>query len=141
LPCGRWFDAVRVRHADGPPLLALLDGRGGPVIEDVSRNAFVWLVAPGATRRWGHVARVNLLSTGHALEVPPASGSGCRALRWASAPDGNCLTDEWVLLNALIHLLKGRGLPHPFPPVRALRRCGCGALVVDGEAHTCGAVS
>jgi hypothetical protein len=132
LPCGRWFDAVLVRQEDGPVLLDALADQEGAVFADHTRDVHVWLVAPGTVGRWGRVARVRLLSSGRLLDVPAVTST-----RWVRPPYGDCLTDGDVLLRALIELLKSRGLPHPLPPVRALRRCGCGALVVDGEVHAC----
>jgi hypothetical protein len=137
VPCGRWWDAVVVPREDGERVLRLLDGRSGALIADDARSTLTWLVAPGETHRWGRVGRVTLLGTGRTLEIPPAAWRRGYALRWALPPAGDCLTDAGALLDALIAVLKARGLPHPFPPVRALRRCGCGALVVDGEAHAC----
>jgi hypothetical protein len=137
LPCGRWFDAVLVPAEDGPALLEALADHPGAVVEDQPRSLYVWFVAPGTVGRWGRFSQVRLLSRGHLLDVPPAAWTACRAVRWVRPPYGDCLTDGDALLDALIVRLKSRGLPHPYPPVRALRRCGCGALVVDGEVHAC----
>jgi hypothetical protein len=138
LPCGRWFDAVLVPREDGPFVLNELNDRSGPVVDNDPLGVFVWLVPPGTVRRWGRVARVTLLCEGRqTVDVPPASWTRGVAVRWVRPPYGDCLTDGDVLLRALIGMLKSRGLPHPLPPVRALRRCGCGALVVDGEVHAC----
>jgi hypothetical protein len=133
------IDAVVVPWEDGPGLLAARDGRGGPVVVDRARDAYTWLVAPGATRRWGRVTRVRLPSgPRHTVDIPPAGWTRNRPLRRPAPPRGDCLTDAAPLLDALLAALRARGLPHPYPPVRALRRCACGALlVVDGEAHAC----
>jgi hypothetical protein len=138
LPCGRWFDAVLVPREDGPFVLNTLNGRSGPVVDNDPLGVFVWLVRPGTLRQWGRVARVTLLTEQRqTIDVPPASWTRDVAVRWVRPPVGDCLTDGDALLRAVIESLKARGLPHPFPPVRALRRCGCGTLVVDGEAHPC----
>jgi hypothetical protein len=138
MPCGRWFDAVLVPREDGPFVLNELNDRSGAVIDNGPLDVFVWLVRPGAVRRWGRVARVTLLSERwQTIDVPPASWTAWQALRWVRPPAGDCLTGADTLLHGLIGMLKARGLPHPLPPVRALRRCACGDLVQDGDTHAC----
>jgi hypothetical protein len=135
VPAGRWWDAVRVSSFDGVRAIGRLQARSGPVIEDQADGVLYWLVAPGSAERW-NLPGVDVLGAGRTLRIPPAEWTQGRgpAVRWLIPPHGDCLTDPDRLRDALAAVT---GASRFTEPVRALRRCGCGELVVRGERHAC----
>lgn len=135
LPCHRWWDVVRVSSFYGSCAMRRLESRTGPVVEDQARRAFHWFVAVGAADGWG-LPHVEVLGAGCTLRVPPVGWTMGPAVRWlVPVPvNGNVLTRPQRLHDVLAGLLPGRRFPDP---VRPLRRCGCGALLVDPQPHAC----
>lgn len=103
-PCGRDFDAVRLRSFDGTRLLGKLRERSGPVVED--QGVMVWLVPPGAARGW-EFQGVTVLGAGSVLTVPPARAVCDGQPHWLLPPRGDCLTEPRALLEALAETMRG----------------------------------
>ncbi len=107
LPCGRWFDGVRLPVFAGMRVVDGLRGLSGPVVQDQIADVLTWLVRPGAADGWERRAPgVDVLREGRVLAVPPASWcdgpwTGGSATRWLIAPTATCPTDPPVLLGAL----------------------------------------
>lgn len=110
LPCGRWFDAVRVPAAVGTRALKLLAGRSGPVINSPRDQALYWLVQTGAADGW-RLPLVQVYGTACWLSVP-APTPGDRHVRWLLPPAGDCLTDAEALRAALTRAVAVTG-PRP----------------------------
>ncbi|WP_059013528.1 hypothetical protein [Streptomyces specialis] len=109
VPCGRWWDAVRVPGVAGFRALDRLGERSGPVIEDQVGQVLTWLVRPGAAERWS-LAGVAVWGRGRCLAVPPAAWvngpwSGAPVTRWLIRPRGGCLTDAKALRATLAQVL------------------------------------
>lgn len=136
LPCGRWWDTVRTSSFNGILAIGHMGGRTGPIIEDQTSRTFHWLVPVDSAAGWS-LPHVDVLGAGCTLRVPPAAWIEGPAVHWeVPVPaSGNVLTDPAALHDALHRSLHGLQFREP---VRALRRCSCGELVIDGEAHTCG---
>ncbi|MFB4194359.1 hypothetical protein [Streptomyces carpaticus] len=103
VPCGRWFDAVRVSGELGERAVAGLGMTSRGVVGDFARGVAMWLVFPGVADGW-RLGEVEVWGAGQAVEVPPVSwvpGSG-RGLRWLVRPRGDGLTEGAALYGALV---------------------------------------
>ncbi|WP_059008327.1 hypothetical protein [Streptomyces specialis] len=100
LPCGRWWDAVRVPEHRARHVLTRL-AYGSAVIHDQAAGLYTWLVAPGGAGGWDQVALGVLVPPpGHVIAVPPGEWQAGPGTRWL-VPPGNTLTDADRLLEAL----------------------------------------
>ncbi|MGK5531362.1 hypothetical protein [Streptomyces sp. URMC 129] len=113
VPCGRWFDAVRMPSVTGFPVMARLWERSGPVIEDQAGQVLTWLVEPGTADGWEPAGGVAVWGRGRCLPVPPAgwvngAWSGAPVTRWLIRPAGTGLTDAKVLRDALAEVVGER---------------------------------
>ncbi|MGK5530140.1 hypothetical protein [Streptomyces sp. URMC 129] len=111
LPCGRWFDAVRVSSNTAFYGIARLHDRSGPVIEDQVQQILTWLIHPATAEGWC-LPGVKVVGRGRYVAVPPASwvkGSwwGAPSTRWLIPPRGSCLTDAKYLHDALAEVIGG----------------------------------
>ncbi|CAL9549879.1 hypothetical protein SUDANB171_04402 [Streptomyces sp. enrichment culture] len=103
LPCGRWFDAVRVPERLGARAVAVLGAASRGAVGDFARGVVTWLVFPGVADGW-RLAGVVVLGSGQVVEVPPAAwvaGSG-HGVRWVVPVRGHGLTDGQALYEALV---------------------------------------
>jgi hypothetical protein len=137
LLCGRFFDVVRVSSFNGIRAIGRLGNPACPLIEDSGTGAVYWLVPVGSADGW-ELPSVEVLGTGKKIAVPPLTGpeSELGRVRWLVRPPmgGSFMADPGRLHEVLVGLSRG---PRFTQPVRALRRHGCGALVVAGEEHDC----
>ncbi|WP_147255648.1 hypothetical protein [Streptomyces sp. PT12] len=121
VPCGRWFDAVRVPCVVSIGAFARLGGAVGPVVGDQRAGQHWWLVPSGEAVGWS-LPEVDVAATGRTLLVPAANAPATAALWWASPPQGP-LTDPPLLRAALNDELAGhRALTRPYRSVE----CGIG---------------
>ncbi|MDT0347707.1 hypothetical protein [Streptomyces litchfieldiae] len=110
LPCGRWFDAVRLPCFVGARVVSRLGDACGPVVQDQVAEMLSWLVRPGAAVGWEErVPGVAVLGEGRSLAVPPASWRCGPSTRWLRPARGGCLTDPYALYGALRHVLRPGG--------------------------------
>ncbi|WP_326597111.1 hypothetical protein [Streptomyces sp. NBC_01803] len=98
VPCGKWFDAVRVPQRNGPFVLARLNRASGPVIQGPVN--WFWLIGPGLGDDW-NLPAMAVLGIGSHIAVPPANSTAAPLPRWLLAPVGDCLTDPEPLRSAL----------------------------------------
>ncbi|MEO3755858.1 hypothetical protein [Streptomyces sp. B6B3] len=114
VPCGRWWDGVRVDSYDGIRALAHLQADTGPIIEDVADRTFMWLVPVGAAAGW-RLPCVHVLGSGRWVSVPPAAADGVLVWRGRPPTSGSGLTPPEKLRDALAMI---------FPPVPGAARRG-----------------
>lgn len=109
LPCGRWFDAVRLSGYVAERVFGrLLISGVGPVIRDQVGDVWCWLIRPGAGDGWG-IAGVTVLGEGRSVAVPPGEWVKGPSTRWFVAPRGDCLTDPDRLRDAVRFVFGGGG--------------------------------
>ncbi|MDT0445706.1 hypothetical protein [Streptomyces johnsoniae] len=115
LPCGRWWDGVRLPTFVGMRVVNRLRKHSGPIVQDQVAEDVTWLVPPGAADGWEERAPgVDVLRAPRVVAIPPAAWcdgpwSGAPATRWLIRPTTTCLTDPPLLLDALGHILPARG--------------------------------
>ncbi|WP_346132418.1 hypothetical protein [Streptomyces carpaticus] len=114
VPCGRWWDALRLPCEDWGHLPDVLPGAG--VIQDRSDRVLVWLVPVGSVTDW-RPRGAQVLGRGRLLPVPPAEWSTSWWLTWRTPPVADAVTDPEVLRQALA------GLPAASTDVLCVR-CG-----------------
>lgn len=149
VPCGRYFDAIRVPADIAEPALRILGPQAGPVLANTTTRAYHFLVlrpnrvSPGA---WGRGIRV--MPQHRLLGIPPAHTTGGRDVHWAFPP--STYTTPSLLLRevlegplplatrpsppAVVSLPASVDLPpclKPLPPTAVQLRIG--ALLLAGE--------
>ncbi|WP_159029723.1 hypothetical protein [Streptomyces marincola] len=111
LPCGRWWDGVRVPSFVGMRVVDRLRDRSGPIIEDQVDVFMTWLVPVAAADGWRErMPGIAVLRAGDHLAVPPADWTGGpwaggATPRWLIRPAGTCLTAPADLRAALEKVL------------------------------------
>ncbi len=100
VPCGRWWDGVRVDSYDGIRALAHLKDDSGPIVEDVADRTMMWLVPVGAAAGW-RLPCVHILGSGRWVSVPPATADGVLVWRVRPPTVGDDLTPPEKLRDAL----------------------------------------
>jgi hypothetical protein len=102
VPAGRYWDAVRAPQQLAEPVLDLLDGLNGAVIEDRWFERIYWLVAPGALDGWQAPDGVTVCGTSWFVTVPPTYAIERHPVAWRVPPaPGRYLTDAGLLRDAL----------------------------------------
>ncbi|MGP4112837.1 hypothetical protein ACTWP5_18255 [Streptomyces sp. 4N509B] len=113
VPCGCWWDAVRVPEDIGAVVLEALAGQSGPVIGDRCDGVYSWLVAPGAADGWRGGLPVQVYGVACRLLVPSLGSSHTCWVEWLVQPEPgrDCLTDPGLLNAALTAAVAGRARP------------------------------
>ncbi|MGK5534354.1 hypothetical protein, partial [Streptomyces sp. URMC 129] len=109
LPCGRWWDAVRVPDYRARHVLTRL-AYSSAVIHDQAASLYTWLVPTGTAGGWDAVALgVIVPALGDVIPVPPAQWQQGPGTKWLVPPGPTCLTDPDRLRQALKRTPLGGG--------------------------------
>lgn len=104
LRAGQWWDAVRVRAAEGDRALELLGEASGAVIADTHGTRLYFLIPPGTGAGW-NLRHADVLGDGPQaifIGVPPVCRTEGPGVHWRVPPQGGrYLTDPVFLYEAL----------------------------------------
>ncbi|MFI0219792.1 hypothetical protein [Streptomyces lydicus] len=117
LPCGQYFDAVRVGVDSAVSAHEILGPHSGPVLANSHTRTWFFLLEPGAVMPgFWEVRGSRLLRPGTIISVPPVFITTGRDVRWVILPGrGTTRPDD------LRAALGGRTPPPPAPRRRARR--------------------